>query len=114
MQQALIIIPTNHPASIITQNSTNRFVTDTEKTTWNNKDQIPMVIGTQTVTTGTWTGVAENLSALTSGTTIRYWLPRSGSGNATLTLTLKGGGTTAAIPCYYGGASRLTTHYGGR
>ena len=29
--------PTNHPPSIITQDASNRFVTDTEKTTWNAK-----------------------------------------------------------------------------
>lgn len=29
--------PTNHPASVITQDSSNRFVSDTEKNTWNNK-----------------------------------------------------------------------------
>ena len=29
--------PANHPASIITQDATHRFVTDTEKSTWNNK-----------------------------------------------------------------------------
>lgn len=29
--------PTNHPASIITQDASNRFVTDSEKTTWNGK-----------------------------------------------------------------------------
>lgn len=29
--------PVNHPASIITQDSSNRFVTDAEKTTWNDK-----------------------------------------------------------------------------
>jgi hypothetical protein len=29
--------PANHPPSIITQDSTNRFVTDTEKSTWNGK-----------------------------------------------------------------------------
>lgn len=29
--------PATHPPSIIAQNSTNRFVTDTEKSTWNNK-----------------------------------------------------------------------------
>ena len=31
------IHPSTHPATIITQDSTHRFVTDTEKTTWNNK-----------------------------------------------------------------------------
>jgi len=30
--------PTKHPASIITQDANNRFVTDTEKTTWNAKE----------------------------------------------------------------------------
>ena len=29
--------PTTHPATMITEDSTHRFVTDTEKTTWNNK-----------------------------------------------------------------------------
>jgi hypothetical protein len=29
--------PTNHPPSIITQDANNRFVTDTEKSTWNGK-----------------------------------------------------------------------------
>lgn len=29
--------PTTHPASIIVQDASNRFVTDTEKSTWNNK-----------------------------------------------------------------------------
>ena len=32
--------PTNHPPSIITQNTTNRFVTDAEKTTWNGKADV--------------------------------------------------------------------------
>lgn len=29
--------PDNHPASMITEDTTHRFVTDTEKSTWNNK-----------------------------------------------------------------------------
>lgn len=37
--------PSNHPASVITQDSSNRFVTDTEKATWNAK------AGTSTATT---------------------------------------------------------------
>ena len=31
--------PDNHPASIITQDANNRFVTDTEKSTWNAKQE---------------------------------------------------------------------------
>jgi hypothetical protein len=30
--------PANHPASVITQDDSNRFVTDTEKSTWNGKE----------------------------------------------------------------------------
>lgn len=40
--------PANHPASIITQDATHRFVTDTEKSTWNGKanaEDIPDVSG---------------------------------------------------------------------
>ena len=73
-------------------------------------DAQDLIIGTQTATTGTWTGVA-NFDALTDGTTILYWLPYDGSGNATLNLTLKNGSTTGAKNCYYSGTSRLTTHY---
>lgn len=72
---------------------------------------IPFVAGTQTASTGTWTGVASELSELVDGQTIRYWLPYKGSGNATLNLTLADGTTTGAKNCYYGGTSRLTTHY---
>lgn len=40
----------SHPASIITQDASNRFVTDTEKTAWNGKEP-----------------------AITAGTTAQYW-----------------------------------------
>ena len=69
------------------------------------------VVGTQTAATGTWTGVI-NAPALYDGMIIAYYLPFAGSGNATLNLTLSGGGTTGAINCYYQGNSRLTTHFG--
>lgn len=74
-------------------------------------DLFPLIIGTQTASTGSWTGNASSISALTDGLTIRYWLPYSGSGNATLNLTLADGSTTGAVNCYYSGTSRLTTHY---
>ena len=44
------IHPANHPASIITQDASNRFVTDTEKSAWNAKEP-----------------------AITSGTISQYW-----------------------------------------
>lgn len=34
----LYVHPTNHPASVVTQDASNRFVTDTEKSTWNGKE----------------------------------------------------------------------------
>ena len=69
-----------------------------------------VIVGTQTAATGAWTGVA-SFSELRDGQQIIYWLPYAGSGNATLNLTLSTGATTGAIPCYYSGATRLTTHY---
>lgn len=72
---------------------------------------LEVVVGTQTAATGSWTGVA-NFASLIDGQQITYWLPYAGSGNATLNLTLSGGSTTGAIPCYYNGTTRLTTHYG--
>lgn len=76
----------------------------------------PLVMSTQTATTGTWTGslVGTGITALYTGLTIRYYLQQSPSGNATLNLDLDTdpASTTGAIPCYYVGTSRLTTHYG--
>lgn len=79
-------------------------------------DGVPFVKGTQTAATGSWTGVLNDIggsgaSALYDGLTIAYWLPYNGSGNATLNLTINGT-ATGAKNCYYGGAARLTTHYG--
>lgn len=68
------------------------------------------VKGTQTGTTGAWTGNLPDVDALYEGLTIDYWLPYAGSGNATLNLTLKGGTTTGAINCYLYNTTRLTTH----
>ena len=82
---------------------------------------IEYIIGTQTATTGSWTGRSSTLTELKDGTQIRYWLPYAGSGNATLNLTLKDGSTTGAINVYRQGgsasssgvvtANRVTTHY---
>lgn len=70
-----------------------------------------IVIGTQTESTSAWTGRTQ-LSSLKDGQQLIYWLPiASTSTSVTLNLTLKDGTTTGAIPCYYGGTTRLTTHY---
>lgn len=72
---------------------------------------MPYVKGTQTTDTASWTGNAPTISALYAGLTIRYFLNRNPSGNATLNLVLKDGTATGAINCYYSGTARLTTHY---
>jgi len=46
--------PANHPPSIITQDSSNRFVTDAEKTAWNGKANT--VTYTGTLASASWTG----------------------------------------------------------
>ena len=74
------------------------------------KAQTDIIVGTQSATTAAWTGISA-LSVLTDGTQITYWLPQTSASNATLTLTLKDGSSTGAIPLYYGGTTRLSTHY---
>lgn len=71
---------------------------------------IEYIEGTQTAATGSWTGVTKDAS-LEKGKVIVYKLPYNGSGNASLNLTLAGGGTTGAIAIYVSGNTRLTTHY---
>ena len=70
-----------------------------------------IIVGTQVTSTSEWEGVA-SFSQLSDGQQIVYWLPiASTSTSVTLELTLSGGGTTGAIPVYYSGTTRLTTHY---
>lgn len=69
-----------------------------------------IIVGTQTGTTASWTGNA-SFPQLKDGMQILYWLPTTSASNATLNLTLSGGGTTGAIPCYYSGTTRIGTHY---
>ena len=69
---------------------------------------IEYIVGTQTASTGTWTGITTSPSIYT-GKTIAYKLPYAGSGSATLALTLPDG-TTASAAVYLN-ATRVTTHY---
>ena len=70
-----------------------------------------LIVGTQTAVTNVWTGIA-SFASLHDGQEILYWLPWNGnSSGATLNLTLSGGNTTGAKNVYYGGTSRVTTHY---
>ena len=68
------------------------------------------VVGTQTSYTAAWTGNA-GFAALHDGQQITYWLPVTSGSNVTLNLTLADGSATGAIPCYYGGTTRLGTQY---
>lgn len=69
-----------------------------------------IVVGTQIATTAAWTGIA-GFTQLVDGQQITYWLPQASGINVTLALTLADGSTTAAIPCYFGGTTRLGTQY---
>ena len=68
------------------------------------------VVGTQTSYTAAWTGNV-SFSELHDGQQITYWLPVGSGSNVTLNLTLADGSTTGAIPCYFGGSTRLGTQY---
>lgn len=76
-----------------------------------NNSEPEYIVGTQTAATGTWTGVCSKLTEIKDGTTIFYYLPFNGSGNATLNLKLANGTWTGAKNCYFKGTTRLTTHY---
>ena len=76
-----------------------------------NTDRVTeFIVGTQTATTGSWTGITKD-DALYDGKNINYFLPQAGSGNASLNLTLSNGTTTGAKPVYRWGTSYVTTHY---
>lgn len=68
------------------------------------------VIGTQTTNTAAWTGTAD-VAALYSGLTIAYYLPTESEENATLNLTLSGGGNSGAVPIYINGTTRMAREY---
>ena len=109
--------PSNHPATMITQDATHRFVTDTEKTTWNGKASTAVVSTTANglapkrdgnashflAGDGTWK-VVPSASSATSATKATqdsrgqqidttYIKGVTGS-NATLTVTKGNGGTS--------------------
>lgn len=72
---------------------------------------VEYIRGTWTAASGTWTGVTKD-SELYDGKQIILYMPFAGSGNATLNLTLAGGGTTGAKNVYFEGTTRFTTHKG--
>lgn len=69
---------------------------------------VEFIQGTQTSSTGSWTGETQQ-SALYEGMTIIYYLPYAGSGNATLNLTFPDGTTSGAKNVYYSALTRMQT-----
>ena len=76
----------------------------------NNLNGIEYIVGTQTASTGAWTGVTKD-TALYAGKVIIYKLPYAGSGNATLNLTFPNGTKSGAKNIYRYSSTRLTTQY---
>lgn len=68
------------------------------------------IIDNRTAAGAALTGVSK-APALFDGMQISYWLDYAAGSSATLNLTLADGTKTGAIPVYYSGTSRLTTHY---
>ena len=71
---------------------------------------VEFIKGTQTSSTGSWKGVTQD-SSLYDGKSIFYYLPKAGSGNATLNLTFPNGTTTGAKAVRMTGTTQATTHY---
>ena len=111
----------NYTKQTITHYGTNKTYTRIRNAgTWGTWCQLAKggnfeyVVGTQgTSATATWTGTCSNLTQITDGTVIYYYLPSSTSGisNVTLNLTLANGTTTGAKNCYFKGTTRLATQY---
>jgi len=114
------------------------YITGTYGETGETGPGAEFISGTQAASTRFWTGTSSSITELTDGLQITYWLPyasksetaqskgisaaelnptetvTSASSNTWLKLTLADGTTTAWVPCYYGGTTRLTTHYGAK
>jgi hypothetical protein len=83
--------------------------------------ELEVIVGTQNKNTNHWTGTA-NFAKLADKKQIVYWLPTNVEKDTSdpeaqqstavdLELTYSNNTTTGRIPVYYGGTSRLTTHY---
>lgn len=75
-----------------------------------NINGIEYIVGTQTASTGAWTGKTKD-NSLYAGKVIIYKLPYAGSGNATLNLTFANGSKSGAKNVYRYSSTRLTTQY---
>lgn len=82
-------------------------LTDVNKNTSRSTE---FIMGTQTETTASWTGVTED-SSLYDGKNINYYLNQTSAANATINLTLSGGTTTGAKNIYLNGTARVGIHF---
>ena len=95
--------PANHPASIITQDASNRFVSDADKQTWNNKVDLG---GFQTLTNKTLNGVtlsgrvAEEVFDITDTSTVNL-----NPGSGTIQLWTLNGNRTVNLNNFLNGES---------
>lgn len=76
----------------------------------NSNRYVEFIIGTQISSTGSFTGVTQDIS-LYDGKCINYYLPFNGNGNATLELTFPNNTKSGAKPIYILGSKRLTTEF---
>lgn len=100
--------PANHPASIIEQDSNNRFVTDAEKTAWNAK-QAALVSGTNIKTINGVSLLGSGNVAIESGTgvTVTGSLTLYATQSTTLTITNFDSATTYSVSVT-GGTATIT------
>ena len=91
--------PSSHPPSIITQDSSNRFVTDAEKTAWNAKGSSNLALGTSSTTAyrGDYGNTAYTHSQATHAPTGAQANQTITSGNGMATWTATSGNLTIAM-----------------
>ena len=76
--------PSSHAATMITQDSTHRFVTDTEKSTWNAKAST--AVATTSANGLMSSGDKSKLNGITAGAN-KVTITEDGAGNVTINIT---------------------------
>lgn len=90
------IHPANHPASIITQDSSNRFVSDTEKSTWNGKLNATNPVISGSITEGVYALSGTTPALNPANGTVQTWT-LSGNSTPTNGLTATGQSMTLMV-----------------
>lgn len=95
----------------IATQTTDGLMSSADKQKLDGVSTIPYVATTNMAAGAALTGVCPELTELTEGQSIILHLSYPAGTNATLNLTLADGTTTGAKNLYYGGTTRLSTHY---